>query len=99
VNPNQMIEWLKRNRERPVIVSQQPLTERELLAAMRVPEDAPLWRAVHQIIEEELEALRQITLQSVKDHGILASWVGGQEGLERLRARLIEERGKAMGIK
>jgi hypothetical protein len=92
-----MIEWLKKDRERPIIVSHAPMNERELAAAFRVPDVNPLWRGIQQIIEEELREVRAVATQSVKDHGILASWVGGAEALERLRARLMEQRERAMG--
>lgn len=80
-----------------IIVSQRPLEKRELLAALRVAEDNPLWRAVHQIIEEELRATREMANVSVKDHGILASWTGGAEALERIRTRLSQDRLTALG--
>jgi hypothetical protein len=70
---------------------------REMRAAMRVGDDNPLWRALLQIIDEELREVRAVATQSVKDHGILASWVGGMEALERLRLRLIQDRASAMG--
>ncbi len=73
------------------------MNERELRAAFRIPDVNPLWRAVHQIIEEELREVRTVATQSVKDHGILASWVGGMEALERIRMRLLQERAEAMG--
>jgi hypothetical protein len=87
-----MIWWQTKAAERPIVVSHSPMNERELVAAFRVPEANPLWRGVHQIIEEELREVRAVATQSVKDHGILASWVGGGEALERLRARLLELR-------
>ena len=68
-----------------------------MAAALRVGEDNPLWRAFMQTIEEELHEVRAVATQSVKDHGILASWVGGMEALERLRLRLIQDRVTAMG--
>jgi hypothetical protein len=92
-----MIEWLKRATERPIVISHAPMNERELAGAFRVPDNNPLWRAIHQIIGEELRQVRSVATQSVKDHGILASWVGGMEALERLRARLIDERARATG--
>ena len=92
-----MIHWLRE--ARPVVVSAPQMDAREMAAALRVGEDNPLWRAFLQIIEEELQGVRAVATQSVKDHGILASWVGGMEVLERLRLRLIQDRAAAMGEK
>lgn len=89
-----MIQWLRREIN---FVTQKPLTEREILGALRVSSEDKLWTAVLQIIEEELRQVRSVATTSVKDHGVLASWVGGMEALERLRARLIEDRARAIG--
>lgn len=90
------MDWFKRPQP-PIIVSRAPLNERELAGALRVPENNPLYVAILQMIDSELREVRAIATQSVKDHGVLASWVGGMEALERLRARLIEDRAEAMG--
>ena len=80
-----------------VIVNQPPLSERELLGALRVSSENTLWIAVLQIIEEELRQVRDMAKASVKEHGVLASWVGGAEALERVRDRLIMDRARAIG--
>jgi hypothetical protein len=89
-----MIHWLRREIN---FVTQPPLDERELAGALRVSDTDKLWRAVLQIIEEEARETRSMARISVKDHGVLASWVGGEEALERVRARLIHERARAIG--
>lgn len=91
-----MISWLNKKPAEIIILSAAPMNERELAAAFRIPESNPLWRAIQQIIDEELRELRAVMAQSVKDHGILASWVGGAEALERLRLRLLSEQTEAM---
>jgi hypothetical protein len=53
--------------------------------ALRCSDTDPLWRAVLQIIEEELREVRIAATTSVREHGVVASWVGGMEALERLR--------------
>lgn len=80
-----------------IVVNREPLTEREILTALRVSSEDKLWTAILQIIEEELSQVRSVATTSVKDHGVLASWVGGMEALERLRARLIQDRARAIG--
>jgi len=77
---------------RVVYLASPRMNERELAAAFRVHEGHPLFRAVLQIIDEELEQVRATATQSVASHGILASWVGGMEILDRLRTRLVTER-------
>jgi hypothetical protein len=89
-----MIHWLRRE---TTFVSEPPLEERELLAALRVSSENKLWIALLQIIEEELRQVREMAKASVKEHGVLASWVGGAEALERLRDRLIQDRARAIG--
>lgn len=79
------------------VVTQKPLSKAELLGALRVGDDNPLWRATQQILEEELRAVREMANVSVKDFGILASWTGGAEALERVRTRLIQDRLTAIG--
>lgn len=93
-----MIHWLRQERKPILYVAAPPMSEREIAAAFRVHENHPLFKAVLQIIDEELRAVREIATQSVKDHGILASWVGGMEILERVRTRIIEQRANAIGV-
>lgn len=92
-----MIQWLEKKRREPIVITSPRMDALEMAAALRVGEDNPLWRALMQTIEEELHEVRAVATQSVKDHGILASWVGGMEALERLRLRLIQDRATAMG--
>lgn len=68
-----------------------------MAAALRVGEEEPLYRALLQMIDEELDGVRAIATQSVGSHGILASWVGAGEVLDRLRARIIQDRLAAFG--
>lgn len=91
------LAWLAAGYCRPrrrLIVSHksEKLTDKQLASALLVPDDNGVWRAVMQILDEEGESARSAAQQSVKDHGICASYVGGGEALDRVRARMLDLR-------
>lgn len=53
-----------------------------------VPDDDPTWRAVRQVIVEEMREAQMAAEATVANHGLCASEVGGVQHLRRLRERL-----------
>jgi hypothetical protein len=68
------------------------LTENELNAALAVPRDDRLWRALHQLIDTAEENAHENASASMDLAGILAGYVGGAAHLKMLREELYGRR-------
>lgn len=91
-----MIYWNKPTKVVWYIATRQPLSEKELLGALRVSSENTLWIAILQLIDGEIRDANEAAQVSVGNYGICASEVGGVQHLERLRNTLLEKRAQAI---
>lgn len=70
----------------------------EIRAALRVGDDHPLWRAVHQLLGGQIEALVEeaTDADNLLRPPLPAYYAGAARHLERFRGFLVEERAEAM---
>jgi hypothetical protein len=68
------------------------LAENELNAALAVPKDDRLWRALHQLIDTAEENAHENASASIDVSGTLAGYVGGAAHLKMLRDELYSRR-------
>jgi hypothetical protein len=68
------------------------LKENELNAALAVPTDDRLWRALHQLIDTAEENAHENAWANMDPGLILAGYVGGAAHLKMLREELLSRR-------
>jgi hypothetical protein len=68
------------------------LTENELNAALAVPKDDRLWRALHQLIDTAEANAHENAWASMDPPVLLAGYVGGAAHLKMLREELLSRR-------
>jgi hypothetical protein len=68
------------------------LKENELNAALAVPTDDRLWRALHQLIDTAEENAHENAWASMDPPVLLAGYVGGAAHLKMLREELLSRR-------
>ena len=68
------------------------LSENELNAALAVPKENTLWRALHQLIDTAEENAHEQAWANMDPPVILAGYVGGAAHLKMLREELLSRR-------
>lgn len=77
---------------RTVVLRRDKLPEAEVALALQVPDDDPMWRALHQVIDEFEEEMIAAAQKYVATHGLCANALGQAEAMGLLRRRLLELR-------
>jgi hypothetical protein len=84
---------------RIIIRNYEPMTAREIRNALCVEEEHPLWRAVLQFIEQELEQCVEESSDPKASDSMRAYYAGGVRHLQRLEEFLIDQREQAVAAR
>lgn len=79
-------------RQRVKVETGRELGENELDAALAVPKDDRLWRALHQLIDTAEENAHENANANMDPATVMAGYVGGAAHLKMLREELLSRR-------